>query len=101
MLYPLNTKVTVCVLSLQSPNCLVERQKCKQFPVNMESVSVAGFTLCYTNTRNKSQPGEITEDFPEKVSPELGTEGYRGVGFIYFWTDHVSGVSWPVYSLLD
>lgn len=47
----------------------------KQFPVNMESIPVEGFAPLCENTRNKNQPGEIVGDLPEKVSPELGTEG--------------------------
>lgn len=50
------------------------RNASKQFPGNMESIPVEGFTVRYKNTRNKSQPGEM-EDLPEKVSPELGNEG--------------------------
>lgn len=52
----------------------------RQFQVNMEeNIPVEGFTLHYKNTRNKSHPGEIMEDLPEKVAPDLGTEDYTGV----------------------
>lgn len=87
--FPVDTKVVV-VWSEAPKSSLSSREgrdASEQFLVNVKNITVEAAVIarhCY-NTRNKNRPGEIMEDLPEKVSPELGTEGWIGVYFSHLF----------------